>query len=495
MKKILAILAMLGLTVSLANAMEFQPIGARQLGMGGVGVASTFDATAQYYNPAIFGFYGKEGKETLEKKKFGINAQLGAGVRLNNDLGESVDELSKINYDALSNIATNASNLSPSDYENAVKLLSYLTKIKDKGGALTLNSNAALASRIKRVGIGIYGLLEASGRPTLDLENIGFTASTNTANVINAIVNGTTDGNGSSTISSTANSYFGSSTVSTLQNVLTNAGFTSDQAIDIINQAAAQLSNSGIPSTYVADAVKLIGNSVSASTNGKTIDKNTSSIDVNGIALLEVPITYGHPIGDSFALGVNLKLMKGRVYEHKITIFNNDSKDVVKDIKDKYEESNNVAVDVGALWMPNNWLKVGAVAKYLNSPKFDRLGSGEYKIKPQGRIGIAWNPFETLTVAADADVTKNETAVEGYKSQNVGVGVEWDVLKFLALRAGAYKNIAETDIGLMYTAGLGINLYLIRADLGVAFSGKKSQYDGKDYPNEARLQANLSIEF
>lgn len=410
-------------------------------------------------------------------------------------MGESLDELSKIDYDALSNIAKNASNLSPTDYENAVKLLSYLTKVKDKGGALTLNGNAALASRIKRVGIGVYGLLEASGKPILDLENVGFTSSNETSTVINSIVSGTTDGNDSSSISSTATSYFGSSTITNLQTILQNAGFKPDESIDIINQAANQLSNSGIPSTYVADAVKLLGDSVSASTSGKTIDKNTSSIDVNGIALLEVPITYGHPVNDSLSFGASLKLIKGRVYQSNITIFNNNSKDIVDDIRDRYEESNNFAVDLGALWMPNNWIKVGAVAKYLNSPKFDKPDGGEYKVKPQGRVGIAWNPFETLTIAADADVTKNDTAVDGYKSQNVGVGVEWDVLKFLALRAGAYKNLAESDIGMMYTAGLGLNLYLIRADIGVAFSGKKTQYDDKDYPNEARLQANLSIEF
>jgi len=493
MKRLIAVLAIMGLA-STGYSLEFQPIGARQLGMGGVGVASTIDATAQYYNPAIFGFFAKEGKETLEKKKFGVNAQLGAGIRLNNDLGQSIDDLSKIDYDAISNIAKNASNLSPTDYENAVKLLSYLTKIKDKGGALTLNGNAAVASRIKRFGVGVYGIMEASGKPTLDLTNIGFTSSTNNATVINAIVNGTTDGNGSSSITTTAQNYFGSN-ISTLQTVLQNAGFSSDQAVDIINQAATQLSGSGIPSNYVSEALKLVADSVNNSLSGNTIDKNTSSIDVNGIGLLEIPITYGHPLSDSISIGLNFKLMKGRVYERKITIFNNNSKDIVEDLKDSYEESNNFAVDVGALYMPNNWLKIGAVGKYLNSPKFDRPYGGDYTVKPQARVGIAWNPFETLTVAADADITKNNTAYEGYKSQNIGVGVEWDVLRFLALRAGVYRNIAESDIGNMYTLGLGVNFYLVRADIGAAFSGKKSQYDGKDYPNEARLQANLSIEF
>lgn len=497
MKKFLISIAILSIC-TIGYSLEFQPVGARQLGMGGAGVASSYDATAQYYNPAIFGFFGKQGKETLESKKFGINAQLGFGVRLNNNLGESLDELSGIDYDALSNIASNATNLTQNDYTNAVKLLSTLKKIQNNGGALTVNADGLIASRISRFGIGLYGIAEASGKPKLDFDNVGFTNSTNTTNtttVINAIVNGTSDGNGSSSISSTANSYFGSSTVSQLQTALQAAGFSSDQSIDIINTAANQLSGTSYSSTYVAEAVKLIADSVSASTSGNTIDKNTSSIAVNGIALLEVPITYGHPIGDSLSIGASLKLIKGRVYQRDITIFNSNSSDIANDLRDSYKESNNFAVDLGVLWMPNNWVKVGGTAKYLNSPKFDKPNGGEYNVKPQGRVGVSLNPFETLTFALDMDVTKNETSVDGYKSQNIGGGVEWDVLKFLALRAGAYQNIAESDVGIVYTLGVGLNMYLIRGDLAVAFSGKKNQYDGDNIPREARIQANLSIEF
>ncbi|MCA1932544.1 MAG: conjugal transfer protein TraF, partial [Calditerrivibrio sp.] len=299
----------------------------------------------------------------------------------------------------------------------------------------------------------------------------------------------------SSSISPTANSYFGSSTVSQLQTALQNAGFLSDESIDIINAAATQLSGTSYSSNYVAEAVNLIADSVSASKSGKTIDNNQSAISVNGIALLEVPLTYGRPINDSIALGASLKLIKGRVYQRDITIFNNNSSEIVNDLRDSYKESNNFALDFGALWMPNNWIKVGATAKYLNSPSFDKPDGGEYKVKPQGRVGIALNPFETLTFALDMDVTKNDTSVNGYKSQNIGGGVEWDVLKFLALRAGAYQNLAESDIGMVYTLGLGLNMYLVRGDLSVAFSGKKNQYDGDNIPKETRIQANLSIEF
>ena len=499
MKKLISSLAILGMASSV-YALEFQPIGTRQLGMGGVGVASTADATAQYYNPAIFGFFAKEGKRTLERKKFGFNAQGGLGLRLNNDFGKSLDNLSKVNYDSLSRIADAGSNLNRSDYENAVKLLSYLSEISDREGAITINGDAVVATRIKRFGVGAYGLVETSGKPTLDLENIGFTTTTaNTPaqrrqDAINAIVSGTTDNISNSSISQTAQNYFGGN-IANLQQILQNAGFTPDQAIDIINQAAEHAIAAGIPSDYVNSAIELVADSVNASADGKTIDKNESTVDTSGIGLAEVPITYGHPLTNSFAVGLNVKFVRGMVYEQRIKIFNNDSKDVVEKIKDSYKESNNFAVDLGALYMPTNWLKIGVVGKYLNSPKFDRPSGGKYTVKPQARVGIALNPFETLTIAADADITKNDTALPGYKSQNVGVGVEWDVLKFLALRGGAYRNIAQSDIGNIYTLGLGINLYLIRADIAAAFSGKKSKFNDKDFPSETRVQANLSIEF
>ncbi len=491
--------------VSPALALEFQPIGARQLGMGGAGVASTMDVTAQYYNPAIFGFFGKETKKVFKDKDFGLNAQLGAGVRLENNLADNVDALSKINYDLVEQISTTTGlNFTNEAYSEALKLLSLIQKIDKDQGAITINADALLATRIKRVGVGVYGISEVNGKPHLDLNNVQIgTSSADMQTKLNNYAAGISDPGSQGFFSSTQYNNILNSLTSILglpnatkllnqaESVLKNYGKVTPQeayaAMDLIVQA---LGGAPLPQASSASIKK------SAVTGG--IEDNQTSIVANGIALIEVPLTYGHPISDSLAVGLNLKYIQANVFRAApgdILVFSKDSGDIVKDLDNYKKDSSNFAVDAGILFQPANWFKIGVVGKYLNSPKFDDPLGGKIKIKPQARAGIALNPWETFTIAADIDITENETMNPGYKSRNVGGGIEWDILKFLALRAGVYKNLAETDIDMMYTAGLGLNLWLIRLDVSAAISSNRSKFDNKSFPEEARVQANLSIEF
>jgi hypothetical protein len=153
-------------------------------------------------------------------------------------------------------------------------------------------------------------------------------------------------------------------------------------------------------------------------------------------------------------------------------------------------------------------LACGLVGRNLNSPKFDgftksitvnnqatTVTAEDVTIHPQAAAGLAFMPFETLTLEADVDLTKNKTAFTSYETQNLAFGLEWDAFRFLALRAGVYKNLAESDIGWVYTAGLGLNLWAIRLDVAGAFSDKKEQFDNEDYPKESRVSAQLSVDF
>lgn len=482
------------LSFSQAFALEFQPIGARQLGMGGTGVASTMDVLAQYYNPAIFGFYGREEKAVYKDRDFGINIQAGAGLRLNKTLAENIDGLAALDYDGISNIGKASSAIPAKSFQDATKLLAYLKKIDLEGGGLTLNVNALAAARIKRLGIGVYGIGEALGQPKLDLVNVGLTTTANAATARTNIANAVSAE--STAVNPATSSYFGAH-LGTLQTFLTGAsvGFSANQANQILNSAATHLNQAGIPAGDAANAVNLVGNSVAASFSGQTIDKNTSSINAVGAGILEVPLTYGHPLGDSWAVGVSLKYLQARVYETSIPIFKEDAEDIARKLDRDYKESSSFAVDAGLFFHPTKWFKAGVVGKYLNTPEFDRKTGDKYKIKPQARAGVALTPFRTLTFAADMDLTSNETALADYKSQNVSAGLEWDILRFLALRVGAYKNLAERDIDLMVTAGLGLNLYLLRFDLAGAISTNQGKFRDKSFPNEARVQANISIEF
>lgn len=505
MKKVFISFLMLFFMATGVFAMEFQPVGARQLGMGGAGVASTMDVTAQYYNPAIFGFFGRETKKIFKDKDFGLNAQIGAGVRLENNLADNIDALSKIDYDLVKQISTTSGqNFTSQGYSEALKLLSIIQKIDKEQGAITVNADALLATRTKRVGIGIYGISEVNGRPSIDMANVATGQNTNDAkskliNYANSISDPGQQG------------YFTTTQYNNILSNLTSAlSGNATAAQKLLNEAENQLKNYGNISNSDAYAafdliIQSIGgsalpqlSSIKKSAVTGTIENNQTSLVAKGVALLEVPLTYGHPINDLLSIGFNVKYIQASVFraDHgEITVFNKDSGDIVKDLDNYRKDSSNFAVDAGVLFQPVNWLKLGVVGKYLNSPEFDDPKGGKLKIKPQGRAGIAINPFETLTLAADIDLTENETMRPDYKSRNLSVGLEWDILKFLALRVGAYKNLAESDISHVYTAGLGLNLWLLRLDVSAAMSADTSRYNDKSFPEEARVQVNLSMEF
>jgi hypothetical protein len=158
---------------------------------------------------------------------------------------------------------------------------------------------------------------------------------------------------------------------------------------------------------------------------------------------MEIPLSYGHPVNlggfGKLGIGGSVKLIPARVYSSSISIFNTDSGSIVSDLTKSHNDSTSWGVDCGLLWKPKNWLAVGVVGKNLNTPKFKAQDGEELKIKPQGRLGAAWDPFSWLTFAADLDLTKNETLLPGYYSRHLGGGLELHPFNWLKLRGGAIK--------------------------------------------------------
>jgi len=129
------------------------------------------------------------------------------------------------------------------------------------------------------------------------------------------------------------------------------------------------------------------------------------------------------------------------------------------------------------------------------TPKTTFLSVDSVTLKPQAVAGIAFIPFETLTLEVDYDLTENETVATEYKTQNFSAGLEWDAFRSLALRVGTYKNMSESDTGWVYTAGLGLNLWAVRLDVAAAASPDKVEYDGEEVPKLAKVSAQLSVDF
>ncbi|MBI5903624.1 MAG: conjugal transfer protein TraF, partial [Deltaproteobacteria bacterium] len=193
--------------------------------------------------------------------------------------------------------------------------------------------------------------------------------------------------------------------------------------------------------------------------------------------------------------------MKARVYNTSVKVFNTDFGDALDRARNDYKDSHNFGVDLGMLYRNGDTLRAGLVGRNLNSPKFDMkpllAGDDDYlKEKAQVRAGVAFKPVSFVTLALDYDLTKNDTTVsDSYKSQNLGGGVEVNVFKVVQVRAGAYKNMAQSDIGVVYTAGLGLNLWAVNLDLGAAMSPKSTTVDGSDIPKEVRAELALSMLF
>ena len=66
----------------------------------------------------------------------------------------------------------------------------------------------------------------------------------------------------------------------------------------------------------------------------------------------------------------------------------------------------------------------------------------------------------------------------------------------MALRLGTYNNLAQSDFGWVVTGGVGLNLWALSVEIGVALSINDTvEYDGVDYPRTARIHAGIGLTF
>jgi F plasmid transfer operon, TraF, protein len=253
------------------------------------------------------------------------------------------------------------------------------------------------------------------------------------------------------------------------------------RALDLANRLrqGGTLSVSGSAGVYLKGHFGEHAFGINASdiaTGGGSVD--LSSINLSGTTLTasmrmpalearQLAFSYAYAFRDkTLSIGITGKIIQGAAYDgmmniatgQGVTISNNFGKATI---------SNSFGIDVGAIYRPSSWLRFGIVAKDLNKPSFDVAGGGEYKMEPQVRAGVAVNPYSTLTLTADVDVTTNKTLLPGVKSQILSFGAEQTILsEFLSFRVGTFKNMQDTQTPFIPTAGLGLRVFFFRADIG-----------------------------
>ncbi|MFQ5779807.1 MAG: conjugal transfer protein TraF [Nitrospiria bacterium] len=476
------------------------------IGNGGAGVAVANDATASYWNPAAFGFFkNPEGGGDYGERNWSIQLfDVGVGAQSHEDFAVFLSDISKFDFTLLSGAAIPLNKVS-----DFIQLLDTLkTFDSNQNRALTILGNAGLRTQFGHFGIGGFATLDVTARGDLDLVNISPTSTmttftiddfTNPANYnCPAPCNTDTPGGLDTTQRAALDAFL------TDPAGLAWTGGPGGQATNFINAIDNGLASLPAGTTIPPDIVTQIENVATlantAASSGGTFANNTSTIQFKGIGIAEFPLTYGLALSDDLAIGGNIKFMKARVYNTVVKLFNTDFNNALDLALDDFVESEDFGVDIGFLYRLGDSLRFGIVGRNLNSPEFDMkkvlaTDPDHLEEKPQVRAGLAYKPASFITLAADIDLAKNETTVgNDFESQTVGAGVEF-TLKIIQLRAGAFQNLAEDDIGLVYTAGLGINLWLLNFDIGAALSKDSTEIDGDDIPEEARVEFALSMLF
>lgn len=477
-------LAALGLPV-VAQAAEFAPSSVRALGMGGSSVASTHGVDASYWNPAAYGFFGEASSEVdnnkLNEKDFGAELDVGISGNIFGPL-----EANRLKLQSLPDPSTLTGGLSAAQIQDAAAVVGGISSLDTAPMGANVFANGALGARVSNYGLGVRTAVDLNSAITIDNVNVGFT------NIFTSFTNG------AALPALPAPTYFTAAQADSMVNTLTvNAGLTVGEANAVVAAYDVALAAPGSGAVgqqqQSVDAMNTI-----ASAAGTDLANNNTALSLRGVAMTEVGFTYGYAINERLSVGGVIKLMQADIVASDTKLFNTSSS--VSFDQNNVETSTAFGLDLGVMYRIPSW-QVGLTIKNINTPSFEHSGAGtfsnvpyRYELKPQAKFGAAWMPIDTVSVELGYDLTENEGAVASSKSQYWNLGAEWDAWNILALRLGAFENMSQ-NIGLVTTAGLGLNLWAVRLDLGVAMSSTKVVFDGDEVPAYAAAALAIAVDF
>lgn len=520
-KKILTFVALLFVGVSFVSAQSWQFVGSRAMGMGGAGVATAYGPDAQYWNPA-----GLAQEEDVNETGFLISA--GAQLETTKNVLEGVSNLTDIadQYKDLKNDIDNGAAISAENISTIFKGLNDISKMIGKDTGAIINADGGLGFKFKNFSVSARAIGTGSVLPIVDTKNIRF--NDGGAGLTLGSTATPSDTTNATSAQKLADAITSAGIYDALKNLLNDTASTDslELANAIINAAAGSATPDQIESavdtavSYMPGASEII--SMAGSATG-SYENNETLAMADSAVFGEVSLGYGMKVIPGLKLGANFKVISGYTAQNGVMIMEEDKEieDIIDQAKDNKKNTTNVALDLGALvnfsellqkdifWNP----QFGLTARNINGPKFDRpdLPAGvdpaiaanwrtdKYQLKPQLRAGVAVNPAKWMTFAADIDVTENETILDSIKSRQLALGAEFSLVnkqKFsIPLRIGFNKNLAQSNMEPIYTAGIGFNMAHFYIELAGAMSMKSAKVDGKDVPTSAGASLSLGLLF
>lgn len=520
MKKLLILIACASMPAVL-SAEQWKVLGTRPMGMGGAFVAVAEGPIAQYWNPG--------GLVKTEANVSGMEIPVGLTMEFTGDIVDNASQIGDLadQYSAMQTDQTNGTPINAEQIAAFTKTLSLMGDMNDPGKGAMVELAGGVNFKFSKLALSVNNYTSVGLSPFIDTTNIGLGSGTGLTGVFASGSNGSAVGfnatqNTADTAIQTAITTLGGFSV--LEDMMcgTSAGcfntLTSGQITDaatlsaaIINQAItdglndqAILDAANTMSAYAADAAPAI----TAAASGASYTNNTSNLTVAGASFIEIAAGYAWKKDKwvpGLSLGGNVKMINGRTVSQSFRFLAEDDTADAFDLDDP-ESSWAPSLDLGALWKVNERFpgipfspKVGLVIRNINSPKFDTAASGDYKLGRQARLGLALNPMKFWTLAMDLDLTKNDTPIDGFKSRQLALGTEINIINRKAfnipLRAGILSNIAEDSSKMAYTLGTGINLLHMHFDVSGMISSNTTEIDGDEYPVHAGITASFGLLF
>ncbi len=518
MKKTLTLLVTICLASS-AFAAKWQMVGARSMGMGGTGVATAQGTYAQYYNPALLAV--KQEGDRNSQLSFGLGMQ-GETTSATLDAAKRLMDMSDRYKDLVAHMSAGA-NVDKHDLTIIFDGMGNIDDLlKNNTGAL-FNADAGIGFRFGHFGVSINALGSVAASPVIDRNNI----------LINSGAGGLVFVNNTATPASSSFAAFATMLQTAIQNadvatelntLINGSGTNAQEVANILANTllSATGGDAGAAKPSVDAMIANMGN-VAELIKGVPMtglySDNQTRVMAEMAAFSEASLGYGFTVIPGFSLGANVKVIEGTTAQTGIFVLEDEFGfgGIVKDAWGNKKFSTNWGVDAGALvnfselFQGNVLLnpQVGLTVKNINSPKFKRpeaptdwtlpWNTEDYKLKPQVRAGASINPSERVTIAVDLDISKNETTLKDYKSQQIAAGVEIltinKVMFKLPVRFGVNKNLAESSAPTYFTAGFATLGHEVGFEMAASIGDGTEKVDGNTIPNAFGLSMNFTVAF
>ena len=505
---------LLGVAISVASlqvaAIPFAPTDARAMAMGGTGVAAAKTVHAVQFNPSLL-------SNAEEADDFGILLQGGGYVADEDEFVDSADDF--IDADYVSGFESAVDNIT-TPIDNIQAQISVIDNNSDTGADLTvlttatgvLNTNATqltvgtteltlatvdltdglstLSDKALRGGLGGGAAIAIPSKKF----SVGVSVSNSTSfsgvlriaqSDLNTLINYTTATDEYAKVVALYATAADDSanTILKIQNAsdINHADFDPTEALRLTNEDFADDEAALATASTNLDTFTYGGTGRPASEGDIAIFENgalasgadsitlASEAHIIAVAVTDIALTISREFdfsGTPVAIGISPKLQRLDVYDYIVSV--EDEVDT-GDISDFGVDDTGFNLDIGTSMQfgEEQQGKVGIVFKNLLSNELESIGGQVVEIQPQVRVGVAYEAFGWINLAADLDLTENEPLAFEDPSQFLGFGLELDIFGFMQGRAGYRTNLASTGQEVV-SVGFGLSPFsLFHMDLGV----------------------------